>query len=231
MKTRFRASVLALLGIAAAQGQQHRISTFAGGAPPPTPIAAVRASIGFPGGVAVDRSGNLYLSSINNCVFKVDSNGVMSRVSGDSRPGYSGDGGPATSAQLNNPGGLAIDSSGNLYIADTGNDRIRKVSVTGIITTVAGNGVSGYSGDGGPAGNAQLSQPSAVAADAAGNLYVADYSNSRIRKVSATGTITTAPATGSVATPATAVRPPIHNSGDPGVWQLTPPVTSTSLSD
>jgi hypothetical protein len=191
--------------------QQYVISTIAGGVPPPTPIAGVQASIGFPQGIAVDNAGNTYFTALN-CVFKLDSNGVMTRVAGNSRPGYSGDGGPATSAQLSEDAyGVAVDASGNIYIADYENNRIRKVSAAGIITTVAGNGSAGYSGDGGPATSAQLDLPSGVAVDATGNLYIADTFNSRIRKVSAAGIITTVAGNGSIgysgdSSPATSAR-------------------------
>jgi streptogramin lyase len=109
---------------------------------------------------------------------------VITTVAGAESPFYNGDGGPATSATLTVPSGVAVDGSGNLYIADTGNFRIRKVSAdTGVITTVAGNGNAGYSGDGGPATSASLSFPFGVAVDGSGNLYIADSYNNRIRKV------------------------------------------------
>jgi sugar lactone lactonase YvrE len=110
-------------------------------------------------------------------------------VAGNGTPGFSGDNGPATSAQLYGPDGIAVDSAGNLYIADSVNNRIRKVS-NGIITTVAGNGTAGFSGDNGPATSAQLYSPSGLAVDSAGNLYFADGANYRIREVS-NGVITT----------------------------------------
>ena len=153
---------------------------------------ATSAQLDGPEGVAVDGSGNLYIAdTCNNRIRKVSATGIITTVAGNGSAGYSGDGGPATSAQLSLPAGVAVDGSGNLYIADSGNNRIRKVSATGIITTVAGNGSPGYSGDGGPATSAQLNQPAGVAVDASGNLYIADSSNNRIRKVSATGIITT----------------------------------------
>ncbi|MBI6546725.1 MAG: hypothetical protein HY692_08020, partial [Cyanobacteria bacterium NC_groundwater_1444_Ag_S-0.65um_54_12] len=105
--------------------------------------------------------------------------------------GYSGDGGPATSAQLGNTKGIVVDMAGNVYITDSSNYRIRKVDTAGIITTMAGNGTLGYSGDGGPATSAQLGSPKGIVADMAGNIYIADSSNYRIRKVDTAGIITT----------------------------------------
>jgi sugar lactone lactonase YvrE len=124
--------------------------------------------------------------------------GVISTAAGTGTAGFSGDGGAATSAQLNLPYAVAVDAVGNLYIADLNNARVRKVdAVTGVIATVAGNGAPGYSGDGGPATAAQLETPSSVAVDGAGNLYIADSSNSAIRRVdAATGIITTVAGTG-----------------------------------
>src|ERR1035441_10686285 len=113
--------------------------------------------------------------------------------------GFSGDGGPATSAQLNFPTGLAADSAGSLFFADTFNNRIRKVSSSGIITTVAGSGARGFTGDGGPAAAAQLNYPQAVAVDATGTLFIADTGNMVVRKVSASGILTTVAGTAAVA--------------------------------
>jgi len=153
---------------------------------------ATSAELNFPAGVAVDSAGNLYIADYNNSVIrKVNTSGIMTTVAGNGTGGYSGDSGPATSAELYLPIGVAVDGTGNLYIADTGNQRIRKVDASGIITTVAGNGTAGYSGDGGLAISAQLDRPTSAAVDSAGNLYIADTGNQRIRKVNASGIITT----------------------------------------
>jgi len=141
-------------------------------------------------GVAVDSAGNLYIADAGNNRIRKVSNGAITTVAGNGMYGFSGDNGPATSAELNDPQSVAVDSSGNLYIADTFNNRVRKVS-NGVITTVAGNGTFGFGGDNGPATSAQVDEPAGVAVDSAGNLYIADHLNSRIRRVS-NGTITTA---------------------------------------
>jgi sugar lactone lactonase YvrE len=180
------------------KAQAYLIGTVAGGGLPPTPSPAVSASLNPNGNPALDATGNLYFTA-NNCVFKVDSMGELTRVAGASTlRGYSGDEGLATNAQLNGPSGVAVDAAGNLYIADSGNNRIRKVaSGTGIITTFAGTGAAGYFGDGGLASNARFYGVYGMALDSAGNLYIADYFNSAIRKVSAeTGIITTVAGTG-----------------------------------
>ena len=123
---------------------------------------------------------------------------TISTVAGTGTEGYNAahDGAAATAAQLDEPWGVAVDGSGNLYIADRGNNRIRKVNTAGVITTFAGTGTSGNSGDGGPATAARLNEPYGVAADGAGNIYIADYSNNRIRKVDTAGMITTFAGTG-----------------------------------
>jgi len=145
-----------------------------------------------PYGVAVDGAGNVYFSEDQlNIIDKVDPAGVVTRVAGTITAGYAGDGGPATKAWLQTPYGVAVDKSGNVYFADSGNNRIRKVDTTGMITTVAGDGTRGFSGDGGPATKAQLFEPWDVKVDAAGNLFIADYQNGRIRKVDTHGIITT----------------------------------------
>ncbi|HEY3837554.1 MAG TPA: putative Ig domain-containing protein [Bryobacteraceae bacterium] len=171
-------------------GQPYVISTIAGGAPPFTPTTAVSASLALPSGVAADASGNVYFTS-DNAVFKVDTSGNLTRVAGNSRAGYSGDSGPATSAQLSGPYGVAVDAAGNLYIADGGNNRVRKVTSSGVISTLAGNGTAGFSLDNVPAVNAELNNPLGVAVDSSGNVYIADSFNQRIRKVTPDGNITT----------------------------------------
>ena len=152
--------------------------------------AAAAAQLSYPSGVAVDGAGNLYIAdSGNHRIRRVDSTGTITTVAGTGKYGFGGNGGLAVQAQLNYPAGVAVDGAGNLYIADSGNHSIRKVDVTGTIDAVAGTGESGFSGDNGAAATAQLSYPSGVAVDGAGNLYIAD--THRIRKVDATGTITT----------------------------------------
>ena len=158
---------------------------------------AAAAQLRFPRDVAPDGSGNLYIADASNHrIRKVDAAGVISTVAGDRRPGFGGDGGAAVAARLNLPTGVALDGSGNIYIADQHNHRIRKVDAEGVISTVAGDGRQGYSGDGGAAVAAQLNTPSAVALDGSGNLYIADSFNQRIRKVDAAGVITTVAGSG-----------------------------------
>lgn len=148
---------------------------------------AIAAEWKQPGGIAVDAAGNIYIDDSGNNRIRKVANGVITTVAGNGTAGYAGDGGTATQAELNNPTGIAVDSSGNVYFADTGNSRVRKLVGT-IITSVAGNGTSGFNGDGGAANLAELS-PSGVAVDTAGNLYITDAS-SRIREV-ANGIINT----------------------------------------
>ncbi len=137
-------------------------------------------------GVALDSVGGLYIAySVVSVVRTLSTNGVSSTVTGSlSNPGFSGDGGPATSAKVNSPKSLAADASGNIFISDTGNNRIRKVNTNNIITTIAGSGAFGYSGDGGPAINASLAAPFGVCLDSGGNVYFADANNNRVRKLS-----------------------------------------------
>jgi trimeric autotransporter adhesin len=145
-----------------------------------------------PYGVAVDSAGNLYIADTDHFrIRKVALNGKSTTIAGNGKFGFSGDGGKATSAQLRQPIGVAADTVGNVYIADSKNHRIRKITPSGIITTVAGNGIGGYNGDGGQATSAQLSFPYGLAVDSADNLYIADTQNNRIRKVTPDGVITT----------------------------------------
>ncbi len=249
MTGRLFSALVLCAGIVSAQ--QYVISTVAGGSPLPTPIAALSVPLSGIEGIATDSAGNVYFSA-SNCVFKLDKNGILTLVAGNSRAGYSGDGGPATSAQLSGPtaiavdaagdifvgdsgnarvrrisasgiittiagggtgqvyfqtaaatatafsliSGLALDASGDLFISDSGFDVVRKVSPKGIITTVAGTGTYGYSGDGGPAVQARLSSPTGLVIDGPGNLFIADSNNSCVRKVAVDGTITTFAGTG-----------------------------------
>src|SRR5271157_2304177 len=176
-----------------ALAQQYSITTVAGGAPPSTPAVAAGTTIGQPNRVMVDAAGNVYFSSLN-CVFKMDGSGNLTLIAGNSRPGFSGDGGPATRAQLNAPQGMALDQSGNLYIADSKNNRVRIVSPAGIINTFAGTGQvspggAGTYNDGGLATDALLHLPAGVAVDKSGNVYIADTGDDLIREVTTDGLI------------------------------------------
>jgi hypothetical protein len=143
--------------------------------------------------VAADNNGHVYLTDWqNNMAMRISPDGQLSVVAGNGTRGFSGDGGPATRAALNlSYGGMAADSLGNVYIVDEGNQRVRKIGLDGTITTVAGNGAGGFSGDGGPAIAAELADPYGIFVDSAGNLYIADTQNFRVRKVTLDGTITT----------------------------------------
>jgi uncharacterized protein (TIGR03437 family) len=150
--------------------------------------AATAATLNDPEGVALDAAGNLYIADTQNDVIRKVSNGIISTFAGIGNQEclsfgecFSGDGGPATKAQLNHPKGLAFDSAGNLYVADCDNMRIRMIAPSGIITTIAGDGAVGYAGDGGPATSAALYFPSAVSVDSSGNIYIADNNNNVIR--------------------------------------------------
>jgi sugar lactone lactonase YvrE len=155
---------------------------------------AVSADLWFPQGLAVDGSGDLYVWDTGNSRIRRVHAGVIATVAGNGVGGFGGDGGPATSANLNGAAGLAVDSSGRIYISDTGNHRVRRVSAAGTITTIAGTGTRASAGDFGLAVSASLT-PGGIAVDAAGNVYVGDsgvYTNQRVRRVdAATGVITT----------------------------------------
>ena len=163
--------------------------------------AATAASLSDPYGLAVDKSGNLYIADFNNQVVRiVNSSGTISTFAGINAYGSGGDGGPANQAYLNHPIALIMDAAGDLYISDSGNACIREVTPDGIIHTVAGSITNaGYSGDGGPALQAKLNSPEGIALDAAGNLYIADTGNNRIRMVTPTGIMTTIAGNGKAA--------------------------------
>ena len=181
-------AVIMLFTSGVASAQQDIINNYAGGGPNNVPATSAPAA--YPVGVAVDGSGNLYFSSNytnQHRVFKVSSSGTLTVVAGNGFPGYSGDGGPATQAQLYNPEYVAVDHAGNVFIADQTNCAVREVNAgTGIITTVAGVPVSGcgYNSDSVPATSSYLNQPVGVAIDKNGNLFIGDYANQRVRMVS-----------------------------------------------
>jgi hypothetical protein len=153
---------------------------------------ATSAKLNYPAGIAIDASGNLYIcDSYNNRIRKVSTLGIISTFAGTDTAGYTGDGGPATSAKLRFPTGIAVDATGNIYFAESGNNVIRKVNTSGIISTFAGTDTADYSGDGGPATSAKLNQPVGVAIDSIGNIYIADYLNNVVRKVNTSGIIST----------------------------------------
>jgi len=153
---------------------------------------ATQSPVDPPFGLAFAPDGSLYITDVNNSrIRKVSPDGIITTVAGIASNGFSGDGGPATSARLNSPKGVAVGADGSLYIADTNNHRIRRVGLDGIITTVAGTGVAGYSGDGGLAALARLNFPHGLAMGTDGSLYVADKQNHSIRRIEPGGTITT----------------------------------------
>jgi uncharacterized protein (TIGR03437 family) len=159
--------------------------------------AASSATLNRPTSLAFDAAGNLYIAdSSNHRIRKVTPAGIITTVAGNGVAGFAGDGGPATAASLQFPLGIALDRTGNLYIADANNNRIRRVMPNGIIVTIAGNGRGAFAGDGGGAAAASLNIPEDVAVDAAGNLYIADAGNNRVRKVDPSGIITTVAGTG-----------------------------------
>jgi hypothetical protein len=194
---RLAAAAILVIGlIAPAVWAQNTVQTIAGGGPNNLP--ALKSSLGTPAAVDIDGAGNVYVVDLySERVFRVDTTGNVTHVAGNGSHGgligYSGDGGPAISANLTYPTGVAVDRFGNVFIAERSNCRIRKVSAqTGIISDVAGTGTCWYSGDGGPATSAALNDPSDVAVDSSGNLFIADTWNCLIREVSAsTGIIST----------------------------------------
>jgi sugar lactone lactonase YvrE len=153
---------------------------------------ATNANLGIPSDMVVDGMGNLIIADANNNRIRlVDTNGNITTIAGTGSPGPDGDGGPATAANLHDPWGVAMDSSGNLYIGDQFNNRVRCIDTNGIITTVAGNGNSTTDGDGGPATNASVQAPVGLACDQSGNLYIVQYGAGRVRRVDTNGIIST----------------------------------------
>ncbi len=182
--------------------------------------AAATAQMSAPESIAVDATGNIYIADFFcNCIRKINATGIISTIAGNGTGGYSGDGGPATAASLSFIRFITVDGIGNIYMSGlktggSGTDYVRKVNAAGIITTVAGNLPTGFSGDGGPATAAQLNTPEGLATDAANNLYIADQGNRRIRKIDAAGIITTVAGNGTLgytgdgsAATATGMRP------------------------
>ena len=158
---------------------------------------AIQARFQGPGGIAVDAAGSVYVADANNRrVRRIDASGTITTVAGNGEQGSAGDGGPATEAQLNIPTDIALDASGNLYIAEAVGNRVRKVDATGKISTVAGTGVQGSEGDNGPAVEAQLNRPLTMTVDAEGNIFIGEYNGYRVRRVDLEGTITTIAGTG-----------------------------------
>ena len=155
--------------------------------------SSAQSPLGTPRALAYDSAGTLYIAdSRNHQALCVDATGKLTVLAGTGRQGFAGDGGPAASAELNTPSGIAVDTAGNVFIADTGNQRIRRIArADGTIATVAGSGTAGFSGDNGPAVAAALRQPTALAVDSSGSLYIADSDNHRVRKLVSNGTIAT----------------------------------------
>jgi trimeric autotransporter adhesin len=182
---------------AAAQPGPYRIQTVAGSANIGDGGPAASAQITNIQGVAVDAAGNLYLADTDNArIRKVSAGGTITTLAGTGAAGFSGDAGPATSAQLNLPYGVAVDTRGAVYVADLGNNRVRRIALDGTISTVAGNGSAASTGDGGPATAASLDSPRNLAVDAAGNLYISEFNGHRVRKVDIAGNISTIAGTG-----------------------------------
>jgi uncharacterized protein (TIGR03437 family) len=160
-------------------------------------VLATSTTLGNPVGLAIDGSGNLYVAEVdNNRVRKVSTSGNIVTIAGNGKQGFSGDGGSATNAMLNNPHGVGVDAAGNVYVVDTNNYRIRKVDTSGMINTVAGNGQVSNTKDGVPATSVALTAPWDVKLDAAGNLFISEWLGYRIRKVDTQGIITTVAGTG-----------------------------------
>jgi trimeric autotransporter adhesin len=192
---------------------QGLITTYVG---PQTPVGgepALNQAIDFPADLVPDGVGGVYVVSPNqNRIYQIAGDGTLTIVAGGTY-GFGGDGGPASNALLASPSGLARDSTGNLYIGDTNNHRIRKITRDGVITTIAGTGTAGFGGDGGHATSAQLLAPTAIALDPNGNVYFADSGNDRIRKIDTNAVIST-----------------VAGGGRTGVLTSGIPATSVALS-
>ena len=154
-------------------------------------ILATSGPLNHPTDIAIYGTDIYFSESFSQRIRKIDAAGIITTVAGNGISGYSGDGGPATNARISEPNGVAVDNSGNIFICDQYTNRIRKVNTAGIISTIAGNGLMGYTGDGGPATNATMHLPDQMGTDAAGNVYFSDFYNNVVRKVSTTGIITT----------------------------------------
>jgi trimeric autotransporter adhesin len=153
---------------------------------------ATNAKIYWPTGLAVDRIGNVFIADqFNDAIRKVDTSGIITTIAGGNGAGYGGDNGPATAALFWHPNDVGVDTFGNVYVADRDNHVIRKINTAGLITTVSGNNIVGYGGDGGPATDAKMNFPSGLCVDKIGNIFVADLYNSRVRKIDTEGIITT----------------------------------------
>ncbi len=196
MKIRFKLLVFTLFSICSllsaqtyllnnVAGQRHYGYSGDGG-------PATNAHLTNPMGVYSDNSGNIYISDWGNARLReVTPDGIIITIAGNGVYGFSGDGGPATSAELGGSMGIFVDNAGDIYLADIGNERIRKIDKNGIINTIAGNGTYGFSGDGGPAINAAFEDPAGICGDTSGNIFVADEFNNKIREITKNGNITT----------------------------------------
>jgi uncharacterized protein (TIGR03437 family) len=181
-----------LAASAATSAPVYQVQTVAGIGCPTGSGTAATAPIGTSNGIAVDAAGNIYFSDTDNhLVRKVNTSGQISTLAGTCTAGFSGDGGPAAAAQLNQPYGVAVDTAGNVYIADYGNSRVRRIATDGTISTVAGNGQAGLAADGVPAASSPLLTPRNVAVDSSSNLYISEFAGQRVRKVTLDGTATT----------------------------------------